>query len=680
MPGSGFPQISFMKEQKHRGNVFFIRHGESTSNERNIFAGVLDVDLTDFGQAQARRAGLDLRNKTAQIDAVFLSYMRRAQQTCDIALEASGVLRAPSVPTQIDHRLAERSFGIFANLNYNLLRSSLGYRHFESMLHSASEAPPAGEPIAEIYDRFRSFYEEQIIPRINRGENVLIVSHQYVLEAAVLYLSGKTPQEYHHLKLPNGKALSREELIQFYSQETSAACLHRKEANDKLAMVGLPLAGLAFLIGSGSKAFLGLPGLPSWLFTLFVLVGLGLSSFYTYLDLDFKRCQERVPKSSQWIGYGSYILRWALGIDLLAINAFNQGRPDHPLILAALFCLVPPALSSPMISVLWGGNLYPAALMSRWLSFILPVGLILLAAFHLVSIHVEGLITYFSILGAGLLLPAFLAQRWRAHGPVASHRHSKEWRFLAVIGMIIAAVIAGYQFAPRTLVQDLITRMNPERTAMCIQQMVLAAAVLLGIRAFGLATTLLPDRFLQRQEAKDIYILISTPNFFLWSSLLAGCSMLDLRYLLFWLGAGFFCLPAIEQGILVTIFRRNLLKEALRSTRMDLFEIRHMFAQLDVDGNGRLDRTELAQFILIVEKRTLGQNPDRNDQDYLIDYLLMTMDLNRSGSIELPEWERYLSANGLVVNLNPPKTPAVAAHLPGRRGKRSTQPEVSYAI
>jgi 2,3-bisphosphoglycerate-dependent phosphoglycerate mutase len=31
------------------GKVYFIRHGESTSNERNIFAGVLDVDLTAYG-------------------------------------------------------------------------------------------------------------------------------------------------------------------------------------------------------------------------------------------------------------------------------------------------------------------------------------------------------------------------------------------------------------------------------------------------------------------------------------------------------------------------------------------------------------------------------------------------------------------------------------------------------
>ena len=38
------------------GTLFFIRHGESTSNERGVLAGVRDVDLTRFGRLQARAA------------------------------------------------------------------------------------------------------------------------------------------------------------------------------------------------------------------------------------------------------------------------------------------------------------------------------------------------------------------------------------------------------------------------------------------------------------------------------------------------------------------------------------------------------------------------------------------------------------------------------------------------
>jgi 2,3-bisphosphoglycerate-dependent phosphoglycerate mutase len=68
------------------GRVYFIRHGKSTSNERNIFAGVLDVDLTSFDQLQARRAGVDMKKKGTKFDAVYVSHMRRARQTCEIAL------------------------------------------------------------------------------------------------------------------------------------------------------------------------------------------------------------------------------------------------------------------------------------------------------------------------------------------------------------------------------------------------------------------------------------------------------------------------------------------------------------------------------------------------------------------------------------------------------------------
>ncbi|MGA9380403.1 MAG: phosphoglycerate mutase family protein, partial [Phormidium sp.] len=44
-----------IETERKTGQVYFIRHGESTSNERNIFAGVLDVGLTAFGKLQARR-------------------------------------------------------------------------------------------------------------------------------------------------------------------------------------------------------------------------------------------------------------------------------------------------------------------------------------------------------------------------------------------------------------------------------------------------------------------------------------------------------------------------------------------------------------------------------------------------------------------------------------------------
>ncbi|NEQ55182.1 MAG: histidine phosphatase family protein, partial [Leptolyngbya sp. SIO3F4] len=149
-----------------QGTVYFVRHGESTSNERNIFAGVLDVELTAFGKMQARQAGYDIKKKGITFDAVYVSHLKRARQTCDIALAVSGALSSPEIKPQIDHRIGEKSFGIFAQRNKNLLRLALGYEGFEELLHSHNETPPSGESIQQVYERVAQFYEEAIVTRL----------------------------------------------------------------------------------------------------------------------------------------------------------------------------------------------------------------------------------------------------------------------------------------------------------------------------------------------------------------------------------------------------------------------------------------------------------------------------------------------------------------------------------
>ncbi|WP_041233069.1 phosphoglycerate mutase family protein [Cylindrospermum stagnale] len=66
---------------------------------------------------QARQAGVDVKNKGVKFDAVYVSHMRRARQTCEIALNISQSLKSPDIPVQIDYRISEKSFGIFAGRN-----------------------------------------------------------------------------------------------------------------------------------------------------------------------------------------------------------------------------------------------------------------------------------------------------------------------------------------------------------------------------------------------------------------------------------------------------------------------------------------------------------------------------------------------------------------------------------
>jgi len=62
----------------------------------------------------------DIKRRGTKFDAIFVSHMRRARQTCQLVMEECDPDCA--LPHQIDHRLAEKSFGIFAGRNINVLR------------------------------------------------------------------------------------------------------------------------------------------------------------------------------------------------------------------------------------------------------------------------------------------------------------------------------------------------------------------------------------------------------------------------------------------------------------------------------------------------------------------------------------------------------------------------------
>ncbi|MUH00275.1 histidine phosphatase family protein [Scytonema sp. UIC 10036] len=650
--------VSIGEKDNYPGRAYFVRHGESTSNERNIFAGVLDVDLTSFGRLQARRAGVDIKKKGVKFDAVYVSHMRRARQTCEIALAESQALKSPDIPIQIDHRISEKSFGIFAGRNLNLLRLALGYEGFEEMLHSYNEAPPAGEKIAQVYTRAASFYEERIVPHLKRGETVLVVCHQYVLEPLALYLSDLPPTAYQHLKLPNGKALSGEELVKFRDKESGGAASVRKQINDLSIMWAILLYAAAFLLGclvrtlSASGA-----GIPSELFRGIIVACLAASTFYTYLDIDFAASKRKVTPTVKYIVYGSMLVRWIVGLVLILTGILYQSPGDLYKVMWVLFWMVPPALTSPVLSVLWGGNLYPSALLSRMLSIIAPVALI--ATFTLAKqlpINSSSLQFFFVILIVGLAIPGAIAQFWRGKSPVESNHHSKNWKFIGVLAVAFMALATGFQFTPSTFLSDLFFSTDTTRSLACLQQLALATLVFVLIRVFAVLTSVFSKGLLNKAEIRDAYILLVNPNFFLWAALFLGVSATAnpeaVKYAIFWASLGFFCVPLIEQILFMNSFSNELLRETLRSSRMATEDVRKLFHQLDTDGSNALDKEEIMELLGRIEDMTTGERSSEEIRRYVTDYLFATLDSDKNGTVNLAELEDYVSTYGLVANLN----------------------------
>ena len=639
------------------GRVYFIRHGESTSNERNIFAGVLDVDLTSFGRLQARRAGVDLKKKGTKFDAVYVSHMRRARQTCEIALAESQALKSPNTPVEIDHRISEKSFGIFAGRNLNLLRLALGYEGFDEMLHSHNEAPPAGEKIAQVYSRAARFYEDKIVPHLERGETVLVVCHQYVLEPLALYLSGLPPTAYKHLKLPNGKALSGVDLVKFRDKESGGAASVRKEINDLSIMWAILIYAAAFLLGSLARAIsTSEAGIPSVLFRAIIVACLAASTFYTYLDIDFAASKRKVTSTVKYLVYGWMAVRWAVGLFLIFSGFLYQTEADLYKVLWVLFWMVPPALTSPVLSVLWGGNLYPSALLSRTLSIVAPLALLATLKVANLPINVDSLIFFGIILIVGLAIPGAIAQFWRDKSPVESNHHSKNWKFIGVLAVAFMALATGFQFTPSTFISDLFSSTDPNRSLACLQQLAIATLVFVSMRLVATLTSVFTKGKLSKAEARDAYILLVNPNFFLWAALFIGVSATAnpeaVRYAIFWAALGFFCIPLIEQILFMNSFGNDILRETLRSSRVATEDIKKLFLQLDTDGTKTLDRTEIMELLGLIEDMTTGERSSEEVRSYITDYLFKTLDSDKNGSVDLAELEEYISTYGLVANLN----------------------------
>ena len=94
--------------------LVLLRHGESTWNRENRFTGWTDVDLTERGVAEARRAGRQFTEEGMLFDVAYTSVLKRAIRTLWIVLDE---LDQMWIPVHRSWRLNERHYGALQGLN-----------------------------------------------------------------------------------------------------------------------------------------------------------------------------------------------------------------------------------------------------------------------------------------------------------------------------------------------------------------------------------------------------------------------------------------------------------------------------------------------------------------------------------------------------------------------------------
>jgi 2,3-bisphosphoglycerate-dependent phosphoglycerate mutase len=172
--------------------LVLVRHGESEWNKKNLFTGWRDVDLTDTGIKEARAAGRKLKAQGIKFDVGYTSALVRAQRTLALVLEEMG---QTSIPVIKNLALNERDYGDLAGLNKDDARAKWGADQVHVWRRSYDVAPPGGESLKDTAARVLPYYINEILPRVLRGERVLVSAHGNSLRALVMVLDRLSPEE-----------------------------------------------------------------------------------------------------------------------------------------------------------------------------------------------------------------------------------------------------------------------------------------------------------------------------------------------------------------------------------------------------------------------------------------------------------------------------------------------------
>jgi 2,3-bisphosphoglycerate-dependent phosphoglycerate mutase len=206
--------------------LVLLRHGESKWNKENRFTGWTDVDLSDKGMEEARKAGIALKREGFIFDVAYTSVLRRAISTLWIVLDEMDLMW---IPVKNSWRLNERHYGALQGLNksetarkygedqvliwrrsYNIPPPSLNKsdpRFSGGDPKYADIAPdnlPLAESLKDTYRRCLPYWHKTIAPAILSGKKVIIAAHGNSLRALVKYLDGVNEKDIVGLNIPTG--------------------------------------------------------------------------------------------------------------------------------------------------------------------------------------------------------------------------------------------------------------------------------------------------------------------------------------------------------------------------------------------------------------------------------------------------------------------------------------------
>lgn len=179
-------------------HLVLVRHGQSEWNAKGLWTGWTDVNLSEDGREEARKAGEVL--KDVHPDFAYTSDLKRAQQTLE---EIQNVIGTNLTPTA-NKALNERDYGDFTGKNKWEVKEQVGEEEFQRIRRSWDYPPANGESLKMVYERVLPYYQSEIEPKLKENKNIIIAAHGNSLRALIKHLENISDEEIPTLELATG--------------------------------------------------------------------------------------------------------------------------------------------------------------------------------------------------------------------------------------------------------------------------------------------------------------------------------------------------------------------------------------------------------------------------------------------------------------------------------------------
>ena len=207
--------------------LILVRHGQSVWNLEKKFTGWVDVDLTENGKSEAKKAGLLIKSNNIDIDIYYSSFQLRAKNTLKLIKETLNDKKLSKEAWQLN----ERHYGALTGLNKDEMKVKLGEEKVHQFRRSWDLRPdpldknnpyhplnidtykeipinkiPDTESLKDTYERVLEYYKQEIENKISKN-NILISAHGNSIRALCKYLFKLDENQISKLEIPTGNPL-----------------------------------------------------------------------------------------------------------------------------------------------------------------------------------------------------------------------------------------------------------------------------------------------------------------------------------------------------------------------------------------------------------------------------------------------------------------------------------------